>query len=174
MRPTLHGPDIQYREAFLRMFTCYSAAGEREWCNTTAGALGNFESYVKKLRDDAAGIGIAPDWVPTSHFWLRLGDDLVGTLRVRHYLSPAVEERAGHVGYDISPAFRRRGLGFEILRLGLIEATTLGIGDVLAICGQSNAASRRILERHGAVVEKVRDGEVWYWIKRAQQGARAT
>ena len=165
MSPTLHSPDIRYREAFLRMYASYYTAGE-SWCDATADALDSFESYVKKLHDDAAGIGIASDWVPTSHFWLRLGEDLVGTLRIRHYLTPAVEERAGHIGYDISPTFRRRGLGFEILRLGLIEATALGIGDILAICSQSNSASRRILERHGAIAEKIRDEEVWYWIKR--------
>ncbi|MDB6066556.1 MAG: family N-acetyltransferase [Pedosphaera sp.] len=167
MPPTLQSPDVRYREAFLRMFASYAAAGSDEWCSAAVEAPGDFEFYVKKLQAEAAGIGIAGDWVPTSHFWLRLGPDLVGTLRVRHFLTPAVEQRAGHIGYDIAPAFRRQGLGHEIVRLGLIEATKLGIGDILAICGESNEASRRILERHGAEVEKVRDGEVWYWIRRS-------
>jgi len=149
----------------MLMYEIYSLAGEREWCSATGGSLLGFEAYVNQLRNDAAGIGVAPGWVPTSHFWLRLGDELVGTIRIRHYLTPEVEEKAGHIGYDIAPKYRRRGLGHEILRLGLIEAARLGLHEVLAICSKSNVASMRILVRYGGKCECERDGELRFWIR---------
>ncbi|MEO5912664.1 MAG: GNAT family N-acetyltransferase [Luteolibacter sp.] len=164
--PRLIQPDARMHEAFCRMFEDYQASGHHEWCEEAALAATDFPAYVNAVRDKAAGSALSDEWAPTSYFWMQIGDDLVGTLRIRHYLTPAVIERAGHIGYDIAPAFRGRGLGHEILRLGLVEATKLGIGDVLLLCSAKNMASRRIIERHGGTLDRIKDNEMWYWIRR--------
>ncbi|MES2476937.1 MAG: GNAT family N-acetyltransferase [Verrucomicrobiota bacterium] len=164
--PRLIQPDTRLREPFCRMFEDYRASRHEEWCEEAALALTDFPAYVKALHGKATGAGLSEEWAPTSYFWLQIGDDLVGTLRIRHYLTPAVIERAGHIGYDIAPAFRQRGLGHEILRLGLVEATRLGIADVMLLCDANNSASRRIIERHGGTLDRTRENELWYWIRR--------
>jgi len=40
----------------------------------------------------------------------------------------------------------------------------LGITQILVTCDQSNAASRRVIEANGGVLENVLDGECRYWI----------
>lgn len=165
MNPRLVVPDSGMREAFLRMFADYQAFGERDWCDAAALATTDFTAYVSEIRGEADGLGISSDWAPTSHFWMEAGDDLIGTLRIRHFLTPAVEARAGHLGYDIAPSFRGRGLGHAILDLGLIESVNLGIADVLAICSAGNSPSRRIIEKRGGSIEKIADGEIWYWLR---------
>lgn len=168
--PRLISPDASLGEPFQRMFLDYQASGHAEWCEEAALAATDFPAYVNAVRDKATGLHLSDDWAPTSCFWMQLGDELVGTLRIRHYLTPAVIERAGHIGYDIAPAFRGRGLGHEILRLGLAEAAKLGIGDVLLICSADNAASRRIIERHGGTLDRTTENERWYWIRRNGRG----
>lgn len=170
MSACLVAPDSQLEREFLTLYKDYDHAGEREWCETTITALSNFSHYVSRLKDEDMGIGISSDWAPTSHFWLMKKGKLIGTLRIRHYLTPAVEERAGHIGYDIAPSFRGQGYGHRILALGLEQAVKMGIRDVLAICDENNSPSRRILERAGGLITRTKDGELWYLIRSHSEG----
>jgi len=161
----LISPTCERKDAFLAIFDDYQSAGETEWCERNAEALSDFSAYVRRLEAEAQGIGVV-GWVPTSHYWLIHGDQVVGTLRLRHYLTPLVHEEAGHIGYDIARSFRQKGYGYEILRLGLLQAEKLGIGDVLIHCANSNMASQKIIQRHGGVAAGGKGIETWYWIKR--------
>lgn len=160
-------PDTRLLVPFRRLFDDYRATGHNEWCEEAALSVSDFPAYVTAARAKAQGLGLSDDWAPTSYFWMQNGDDLVGTLRIRHFLTTAVIERAGHIGYDIAPAFRGRGLGHEILQLGLEQASKLGIGDVLLICDAENIASRRIIERQGGRLDRTKNDEMWYWIRRS-------
>ena len=161
----LISPTCERKSSFLAIFDDHQSAGETEWCEKNAEALSDFSAYVHRLKAEARGLGVA-GWVPTSHYWLVDGDQVVGTLRVRHYLTPLVHEEAGHIGYDVARSFRQKGYGYEILRLGLLETEKLGIGDVLIHCADSNLASRKIIQRHGGVASGGKGIETWYWIKR--------
>jgi predicted acetyltransferase len=59
----------------------------------------------------------------------------------------------GHIGYEIRPTQRKRGYGKLILRLALQEARALGIDRALLTCDCTNAASRRIIEANGGMLE---------------------
>jgi len=74
---------------------------------------------------------------------------LHGELRLRHYLNPALEQEGGHIGYTIRPSSRGRGMGKELLRLGLLEARAMGIGCVLVTCDDDNPASIGVIEANG-------------------------
>ena len=158
-------PDLSLEHEFLALYEEYSQAGEQEWCAAVNEAQINFPSYIGRLHDEAIGKGISSDWAPTSHFWFMANGRLIGTLRIRHYLTPAVEERAGHIGYDISPFHRGLGYGHQILALAIDKIRELGIREALAICDQNNAPSKRILEKAGGVITKIKNGEIWYILK---------
>lgn len=162
---SLINPCADLEREFLTLYGDYQKAGEQEWCHAAKRALIDFPDYVRTLRDEADGKGISDDWAPTSHFWLMARAQLIGTLRIRHYLTSAVEERAGHIGYDISPSFRGQGYGQHIFVLALNHARKLGIQDILAICDARNAPSKRILEKGGGVIAKTKNGEIWYLFK---------
>lgn len=162
---SLIAPSPDLEREFLALYGDYQTAGEHEWCDAAKGALINFPDYVRALNGEADGEGISADWAPTSHFWLVAHGQLIGSLRIRHYLTPAVEERAGHIGYDIAPSFRQQGYGHQILTLALHQASKMGIQEIMAICDAGNMPSKRILERGGGVITKTKNGEIWYMFK---------
>ena len=89
---------------------------------------------------------------------------MLGGIALRHELSDL-----GHIGYGIRPSARRRGLATWALGRMLGEARLLGLDRVLVICAVDNIASAKTIERHGGVLEDVRETELGtarrYWIK---------
>lgn len=81
---------------------------------------------------------------------------MVGVVRVRH----EEVESAGHIGYDISPCFRGRGYGTQILKLAIEEAKKIGIEEAIVTCNTENTASRRIIEKNnGKLLGTIYDDE---------------
>ena len=71
------------------------------------------------------GIDLADGWVPETDFFLWDDEKIVGLFRVRHYLTPALANGGGHIGYGIKKEFRGKGYASEGLRLTIEKARTL-------------------------------------------------
>jgi predicted acetyltransferase len=93
------------------------------------------------------------DWVgkvPQNDFFLlRNQTTIVGRSGLRHWLTPALQNVGGHIGYRIRPAERCKGYGTLLLALTLVEARKLGLERVLLTCDSDNIGSRKIIERNG-------------------------
>lgn len=96
---------------------------------------------------------------------------IYGMLQVRHVLNAYLRNFAGHIGYSVRPAERRKGYAKKMLSLALeFCKKELGLSDVLVACLVENEASRRtILSCGGVFEEKVYEHieGVWlekYWI----------
>jgi predicted acetyltransferase/catechol 2,3-dioxygenase-like lactoylglutathione lyase family enzyme len=113
----------------------------------------NFQSFVDDLLRAEDPERLAPGMVPETHYWLILGDEWVGSLRLRHHLNDTLRKYGGHIGYEIRDGFRQRGLGHRNLALGLEKARELGLDRVLITCDSSNIGSRKIIEGAGGVLE---------------------
>lgn len=142
---TLIEPTEVLRREFLAMAEEYAHAGDARY----QPALEDFPAYLRGLLDAARGSGLPPGRAPYSTFWLTSGRHLVGGSRIRHHLTPELEDEGGHVGYDIRPSERRKGYGKLILRLTLAEARKLGLNRALLTCDADNAASAKIIEGNG-------------------------
>ena len=68
------------------------------------------------------GIDLADGWVPETDFFLWDDEKIVGLFRVRHYLTPALANGGGHIGYGIKKEFRGKGYASEGLRLTIEKA----------------------------------------------------
>ncbi|WP_392544650.1 GNAT family N-acetyltransferase [Oryzobacter telluris] len=104
--------------------------------------------------------------VPSTVYWIG-GDDpaeYLGSLSIRHSLTPFLRDVAGHVGYSVRPGARRRGVATEALRLALPEAAALGLDRVLVTCDTANVASAKVIEANGGVLEDVRGVKRRYWV----------
>ena len=92
---------------------------------------------------------------------------MLGGIALRHGTDDTVL-RLGHVGYGIRPSARGRGLATWALGQVLAVAAADGLDRVLVVCEEANAASARVIEHHGGVLEEVRDtGAVRvrrYWV----------
>lgn len=114
----------------------------------------NFKEYLQWLHDCSIGNHLPIGYVPQTTFWLVENEEkILGTLRLRHYLTPNLEIEGGHIGYNIRPSCRRQGYGTLQLRLGLEKARRFHLERVLITCDSDNTASAKIIESNGGVLE---------------------
>ena len=97
---------------------------------------------------------------------------MVGICNIRHDLNQDyLLHIAGHIGYSIHPAERRKGYATEQLRLALLEAKKLGIERVLVTAADWNIGSQKTILANGGVLENTyydeADDELMlrYWIE---------
>lgn len=144
-------------------------------------------SFLAGERAACAELGIRPDWlveaeedfvtfvawrgevheawgVPTTELWYVEGSVYIGTVVIRHELTPELLREGGHIGYNVVPAYRRHGHATAMLGAACAQCRALGLGRVLVTCDESNAGSRRVIEANGGRFEGVQDGIRHYWI----------
>jgi predicted acetyltransferase len=152
---TLVEPRRRYRPLFLAMVEDYARAGESRYAHVSPARRRDFDIYVRRLRNMARGLGLRPGWVTQSTFWtIEAGAPLiVGTLQLRHRLTPQLELEGGHIGYNIAPSLRNKGYGTQQLALGLEKARDLGLERVLITCDTDNVPSARVIQKNGGVFD---------------------
>lgn len=168
----LVSPSIEMEAAFVIAAEDYRLAGERYLCRERNRPDFEFARYIQSLQDQSLGIGLAPGKVPQTTFWL-LDDEgnLLGCSRLRHWLTPELEQTAGHIGYDVPPMHRRQGFGTKLLALTLQKAEALGLSEVLLVCDEDNEGSERIIRSNGGRFDNAAysadDGKIVhrYWIR---------
>ena len=156
--PRLLWPTTAVRESYL--------AGERADCllrGTPTDWLGpaseDFDAFVEQRR----GVRIRWD-VPSTLFWYVSGEHYLGTLVIRHQLTPDLAEAGGHVGYHVVAPWRRQGHATRMLAAGLVECRRIGIYRVLLTCATDNEASRRVILANSGVPDGQARGEDRFWI----------
>ena len=109
----------------------------------------------------------ARGWVPAYRLAMRLDgvEHAVGRLGFRVGMNRTIELYAGHLGYEVAPAFRGNRLAERSCRLVLPLARYHGFHELWITCNPDNWPSRRTCERLGAelidVVDVPRDSEVF-------------
>lgn len=122
-------------------------------------AAEDFALFVAQRR------GLRTRWhVPSTVYWYVSGEHYLGTLVVRHRLTPELAGVGGNIGYHIVPPWRGQGHGTRILAAGLVECRRLGMNQVLLTCAADNEASRRVILANGGVPDGHRHGEDRFWI----------
>ena len=109
--------------------------------------------------------------VPETKLWGLLRGEYVGSISIRHELNEELSIVGGHIGYDTRPGFRGQGIATAMLRGALPIARSIGLTKVLLTCGETNVASRRVIEKNGGVLEKTQKIDAlgtikrYYWIQ---------
>ena len=93
--------------------------------------------------------------VPSAHFWLVAGNELIGRVSIRYELTERLLRSGGHIGYGIRPSQRRRGFGRQALVLAKQHAREHGLQRVLLTCADRNIGSARIIESCGGILENI-------------------
>lgn len=110
----------------------------------------DFIAFVQQLEAESRGENLSTGKVPHSTFWLvREETQIVGASRLRHCLTPALEEWGGHIGYNVRPSEWRKGYGTLLLALTMQKARERGMSRVLVMCNADNIGSKRIIEKNG-------------------------
>jgi predicted acetyltransferase len=156
--PTLMWPTTAVRESYLsgELADSLDRGASTDWL---APASEDFERFVAERR------GVRTRWgVPSTIFWYVSGETYLGTLVIRHHLTPELEESGGHVGYHVVAPWQRRGHATRMLAVGLVECRHLGLDRVLITCTPDNVASRRVILANGGVADGHARGEDRFWI----------
>jgi predicted acetyltransferase len=183
-------PDAHYHASFLRALREYQSTGA--YLEVLAPPLADpdeFTRYVAALRDDARNggslwrylkqlSGRAPwhppgsGWAPQTAYWWVAGDEYLGRLNLRHFLTEDLLRRGGHIGYDVRPSARRRGHATSMLAAALPLAAAMGIDPAHIDCDVGNTASRRVIEKNGGVFEREQRGAYYFLLPtRSERGA---
>ena len=145
-----------------------------EWTRATLGEPAAFARMCAERVAQADPDRPRPcGWVPTTTRWVvREDGEFLGSMSLRHVLTPELAEVGGHIGYSVRPSARGRGVATAGLRLMLPVAVGLGIDPVLITCDDDNLASAAVIERCGGVVQDVRGGKRRYWVPASQDADR--
>ncbi|WIV13723.1 GNAT family N-acetyltransferase [Proteiniborus sp. MB09-C3] len=149
-------PNKQYQKSFENYALTYRKINDEHYFNKYKKALENFQDYLNDLHNYSKGSDLPQGEVVTSTFWLIDEKEVVGVVRIRHQ----EKKYSGHIGYDISPDYRNRGYGSQILKLSLEKAINIGIKEAVLTCNIDNMGSKKIIEKNnGRLLETVFDEE---------------
>lgn len=156
--PVLVWPTTAVRVSYLvgELASCLVDGTPTEWLGP---ASKDFTGYVTERR------GVRLRWgVPSTAYWYVSGDYYLGTLVVRHRLTPELSQAGGHVGYHIAAPWRCQGHATRMLAAGLVQCRRLGLDRVLLTCAPENVASRKVILANGGVPDGRARGEDRFWI----------
>lgn len=90
--------------------------------------------------------------VVETQLWYVEGDEFLGSVSVRHRLTPLLEKWGGHIGYAVRPSAQGRGYASAMLA-GMLEYVrqNLPIERVELTVNLKNEASIRVIEKNGGV-----------------------
>ena len=147
-------PTADFKDDYLAMLAELAGINAMSYTDHYKMAKRDFTAYLRRLRDDARGMNIAPERVPQSTFWLlKDRQRIVGEIRIRHRLNAFLEHHGGHIGYAIRPSDWRKGYGKRQLALALPRARQICLTRVMLTCDVENVASARIIEANGGKLE---------------------
>lgn len=151
-------PTAAVRTSYLvgEQADCLFTGTSTEWLGPASADFGDFVAVRR---------GVRTRWeVPSTLFWYVSGEYYLGTLVIRHRLTPELAETGGHVGYHVVAPWRRQGHATRMLAAGLVECRRLGLDKVLLTCDIDNDPSRRVILANGGVPDGRRQGQDRFWI----------
>jgi predicted acetyltransferase len=142
--------------------------GEKIWESMIPKPTESMDSFVERLLK--ADINPEPGSIPETTYWATLDLKVVGRIALRHGLTEDLSEFGGHIGYEVHPLFRRKGVAKEILKQVLETAKAQEMGRVLLTCAPDNLGSNKTIQANGGILTKTAFVEKWqrdtnyYWI----------
>ena len=168
--PRLADPTISVRESFVESVREFHAlGGEPPYvARLDADVLADPAEFAKYVAELIAGkdeeTPRPAGYVPMTTLWWVDDPQFIGRLAIRHRLTPTLERKGGHIGYDVRPSARRKGHATAMLRMALPIAKELGIDRALLTCDTDNIGSRRVIEKNGGEFVDEIDGVYRFWV----------
>ena len=151
-------PNVQHEQkarAFIGEFHAHGSningGGNLDTCLKDS----SYADWLDKLARDIDLANIAPDRVPgLTYFYVREDDDkIVGMINIRLTLNDFLRREGGHIGYCIRPTERSKGYATQMLLGSLAFCRVLGLHDFVLTCDKENAASARVIQKCGGVLQ---------------------
>lgn len=151
---TLVKPSAAYKGPYLEMLERWNSTGEQPEPWVLRQDASDFDALIRLLEDMSCGSCIS-GIVPSSTYWIYNNEtgNIVGAVNIRHYLNEELLRVWGNIGYGIRPDERSKGYATQALKLALEKCRALRLKRVLLGCYKDNAASARVIQKNGGVLE---------------------
>ena len=115
----------------------------------------SYEEYVEKVLPALISyehpVNMTDWFVPETYYYLWDNGILVGEFRIRHHLTEALRNGAGHIGYSIRKDARGKGYGTAGLKLAAdIARTIIPEDEIYLRVNKDNIASQKVMLNNGA------------------------
>ena len=148
---SLTTPKIEYEQSY-RSYIEELGDAER-YPFTLDFEFDDFAALVARLNNCSLGIGVPEGWVPHTTYWLIEHGEIVGVSSLRHRMTDKLRRAGGHIGFGVRPSAQGRGIAKELLKQTLNQARQRGLSAVLVICLKENAASAKVIQVNGGIIE---------------------
>ena len=122
----------------------------------------DFGGALDTIIAQSRGEQLPEGYVHQTVYYLRDDETIVGTFHFRHFLTEALAEGSGHIGYYIAPGYRGKGYGTQGLKLLLEEIRdAVAEEEIYLRVKKSNPASLKVMKNNGGYIHH-EDGENYY------------
>lgn len=167
--PKLVRPALAHMASFVdAMREGYSRDTLRAETPQTIAAIADAPDWFLRQLHNPPTTVVLPDGtlgprVPETQLWYVEGKEFLGSVSVRHSLTPMLEQWGGHIGYAVRPSAWGRGHASAMLA-GMLDHVreNLPLERVTLTANLNNPASIRVIEKNGGVL---RDKVPHPWIE---------
>ncbi len=169
MQVSLHLTKVEIVPSIIEFKEALRANGDPVWESYFPIPTESAIDYVKRL--SLRITHPAPNLVPETVYWGVANNTVVGRISLRHTLNENLKKMGGHIGYEVHPAFRQRGVATDMLKAILQTPQAIQIGSLLLTCNPENIGSNKTILSNGGVLEKreyvesLKEDRHYYWIK---------
>ena len=162
-------PKEKYLNSYKQAFLEYKQQRVDKYAFYNANQI----DVIKLCYNNRKGVGLKDGWVPQTTYWLIDGEEFIGEISIRHYLTDSLLRYGGHIGYGIRYSKWNSGYGTKMLALALKKAKHMGLNKVLITCDEDNIGSAKVIENNGGVLENIIENTIEgkkiytkrYWIE---------
>lgn len=154
-------PSLAYFPSFLQFVEEMKRAKEVLWEGYVPLPFETEINFIDRLLSSETNPSVGS--VRDSIYWGLSGKDVVGRISFRHELNDNLRVYGGHIGYEVRPSFRRKGVAKEMLRQMLEMPKVQGAGKILLTCDPANVGSNKTILANGGVLEKTE------WVERVKR-----
>ena len=142
-------------------------AEENGYVNGVHGmSYAKYRAWLVREEENAKKTEIEDGWkVPQSTFWLYVDGKPVGQGKIRHFLTDALREAGGNIGYVVRPTEQGKGYGTILLHKLREQAAQMGMERALVTVHNGNEPSIRVALKNGGEVERVTDTRHLIWVE---------
>ncbi len=139
---------------------------ENGFMNGAAGLTREaFDAWLVKQESNAKKTEIEDGYrVPQGIWFLYMDGQPVGMAKLRYFLTDALRQGGGHLGYAVAPGYRGHGYAAMMVEAIKPVAAAKGIDELLVTIHNDNPASIRTALRCGGRIDRISEDRHYIWI----------